>query len=109
MYYTYVQVDSYGDYHIDKKKGISEFVIIQAENSDEANETAERIGLYFDGVDSGRDCKCCGDRWVPATEDRASGFPEVFGERVHIDNSKQRGYIHYMDGSVRGADYAFRF
>ena len=30
---------------------------------------AEDIGLYFDGVEQGMDCSCCGDRWYRAWED----------------------------------------
>jgi hypothetical protein len=38
-------------------------VVIMANNFKEANELAEKQGIYFDGVISGIDCPCCGDRW----------------------------------------------
>lgn len=38
-------------------------VHIEAENATQANKIAELNGVYFDGVSSGLDCDCCGDRW----------------------------------------------
>lgn len=36
---------------------------VEAETSDAANDRAVAAGVYFDGVDMGMDCECCGDRW----------------------------------------------
>ena len=37
---------------------------VYADSESEAMRMAERYaGLYFDGVDMGFDCECCGDRW----------------------------------------------
>lgn len=37
---------------------------IEAETEEEAAARGEAAGvLYFDGVNSGIDCECCGDRW----------------------------------------------
>jgi hypothetical protein len=41
-------------------------IFIEAESYDEANKIAEDLGIYFDGVEEGMDCECCGDRWCPA-------------------------------------------
>lgn len=41
-------------------------VFVQAATAEEANARAEVFGVYFDGVRSGSDCPCCGDRWSPA-------------------------------------------
>ena len=38
-------------------------VYIHATSADEANKIAESCGIYFDGVEKGEDCACCGDRW----------------------------------------------
>lgn len=43
-------------------------VWIEAESAAEANRLAQYNGLYFDGVDDGIDCDCCGDRWYSADE-----------------------------------------
>ena len=40
-------------------------VFIQAESPSQANEIAEKHGVYFD---SSNDCECCGPRWEEATE-----------------------------------------
>lgn len=45
---------------------LGKMVFIEAYNTDEANAKAESIGIYFDGVSEGKDCKCCGNRWERA-------------------------------------------
>jgi len=46
------------------------FLIVVARNSKEANEKAkEKGGVYFDGVEKGIDCPCCGDRWRRLNDD----------------------------------------
>lgn len=89
--------------------GLSTYVIIEAADADEANARAEALGIYFNGVDEGRDCKCCGDRWDPASGQGAElptvyGTPVVNGEIVaHIQWAKDgspEGYLHYRNGQV---------
>ena len=41
---------------------------IEAASRQEANDTAEDIGIYFYGIEDGLDCPCCGDRWYPVSE-----------------------------------------
>ena len=36
---------------------------VEASSAEEACAIAEEHGVYFDGVDKGIDCECCGDRW----------------------------------------------
>ena len=43
-------------------------VIIEAENPRQANKLAEVMGIYFNGVENGEDCECCGDRWYEVDE-----------------------------------------
>jgi len=39
-------------------------VWVMAESAAEADMLVEKhAGVYFDGVDKGKDCECCGDRW----------------------------------------------
>ena len=39
---------------------------VMAKSEQQAMEFAAHFGgLYFDGVDMGFDCECCGDRWGP--------------------------------------------
>lgn len=52
-------------------------VYIEAENAEEANEKALQIGIYFNGVEDGIDCPCCGDRWYPVSErDAVENMPK---------------------------------
>ena len=43
-------------------------VIVEAENPRQANKLAEVMGIYFNGVENGEDCECCGDRWYEVDE-----------------------------------------
>lgn len=44
-------------------KNMPRYLWIEASSKDEACEIAEEHGVYFDGIDEGIDCPCCGDRW----------------------------------------------
>lgn len=62
-YYSFLQNNSWG-YLIElPKKGIAHQVFIQSKSREQAIEIAEELGIYFDGVATGIDCPCCGDRW----------------------------------------------
>jgi hypothetical protein len=59
-------------------------LFIEANTSDEANSIAEDLGGYWNGVDEGSDCPCCGDRWysaysaidlTPMTSAKDSSYP----------------------------------
>lgn len=111
MFYTFSQNNSGGDFNVDHDRGISQFVIIEADNPDKANERAEEIGLYFDGCDIGYDCDCCGDRWYRVSGYQGSEDPEVYGRNPHGFRSGRDyvpfkwvegadGYIHYANGEV---------
>jgi hypothetical protein len=39
------------------------FLWVEASSVEEACAIAEEHGVYFDGIDKGIDCPCCGDRW----------------------------------------------
>lgn len=65
-FYHFTQNNSGGSYDIDAN--VNKLVIIEAGSADEANQIAKAIGIYFDGVVTGRDCSCCGSRWYPVSE-----------------------------------------
>ena len=73
-FYTYNQNNSGGAFTDPAK-----YVIIEADSPEEADERAEEHDLYFNGVDAGIDCKCCGDRWLHTWDD-GTDKPEVYGE-----------------------------
>jgi hypothetical protein len=75
MFYNYRQNNS-GGYWIGPKN-----VIVEADSSEEADEIAQQNGVYFDGISSGNDCSCCGDRWSRAWDD-GDEKPEIYGENA---------------------------
>jgi len=125
MFYEFHQNNSGGFFLEDAVDGIGPYVIIEAGSAEEANDRAERIGLYFDSYDEdgnySRDCECCGSRWSEAWGS-GSESPSVYGrlivdgvitplerESVYGDYKwakDHEGYIHYLDGTVSPFDYA---
>ena len=112
MFYTYRQNNSGGDFVVDKKRGIAQYVIIEADSAKKADLKAEQIGLYFEGTDYGRDCRCCGDRWYRADDGMDEDeVPSVYGKSVYewqLSRPTRRrasdGFIHYADGQVKSFD-----
>lgn len=108
-FFYYSQNNSGGHFDFDKSKGITHHVIIEAFNADEANRRAEDIGLYWNGVDAGRDCECCGDRWYPAWDNKeGEGEPCVYDTPVAkvsgLEAWMKPGHeiaVHYLDGSIK--------
>lgn len=105
MFFHFSQNNSGGSFNFDEKDGITHHVIIEAHNRDDAIERAKNIGIYFDGVEKGRDCECCGDRWyVPWTDD-GDEHPSVYGtpltefipKILWMDEGRET-CVHYMDG-----------
>jgi hypothetical protein len=60
-YYMWRQNNTGGSFVTDDD--LSRFVVIQADSYADAEQKAFSFGIYYDGVDSGYDCECCGDRW----------------------------------------------
>lgn len=67
-YYYFNQNNSGGHFHLDDSMVGAHTAVIQANSAEEANEKAEWLGIYFRGVEDGRDCSCCGDRWYKTDE-----------------------------------------
>ena len=63
-YFDFTQNNSGGGFNRDENLG--DHVLIAAKDANDANERLMRLGGYFDGVDDGTDCDCCGDRWYRA-------------------------------------------
>ena len=60
-FYEYSQNNTGGSFVIDDK--LCHRLFIEANSSSEADSIAEGLGCYWNGVDEGPDCPCCGDRW----------------------------------------------
>jgi len=113
-FYTFNQNNSGGTWFTDEKRGIGICVIIEAQNSQEANFKAEQIGLYFNGY---RDCSCCGRRWSEVDEGSACDFPTLYGEKIDLSKQTIKAvfdssfykdnllFIHYYDGTIQKLTY----
>lgn len=58
MFYRYTQNNTAGCYIG------AQIVFVEAASQEEAEALARGAGVYFEGVASGQDCVCCGDRWT---------------------------------------------
>ena len=98
-YYIFDQNNSGGSFDIDPKEGIGPRVWVEATSYDHANDRAENIGIYFEGVQEGRDCPCCGDRWHPLwNEEDGQDDPLI---RPEYDfNWHDEVYVHRMTGEI---------
>lgn len=63
MFYKLNQNNSGGYFVVNEK--VCHRLFIEANNEEEALQIAESLGYYWDGVNKGLDCSCCGDRWSP--------------------------------------------
>lgn len=101
-FYTYHQNNSGGTFVVDKE--VTQIVIIEAESAALADEKAESIGIYFNGVESDWDCRCCGDRWNTANEFDAADTPLIYGTPVEkyrslfIEEGMPFCYVYYLNG-----------
>lgn len=115
MFYTLLQRAAEMDYSAED--GIACHVIVEADSRAEAIAAALEIGIYFNGVATGIDCPCCGDRWTLANA--VTERPILFGQPVEeiswTDGTPSRDqtkkwarphehevFVHYKDGRVIG-------
>jgi hypothetical protein len=103
MFYTYSQNNSGGSFKVNSD--VTQYVIIEADNHNDANEKAEFIGLYWNGVDEGNDCECCGDRWFPSYAAAGTKKPEIYCEdpALHANAFAKTGepycHVYFLNGS----------
>lgn len=103
-FFSFDQNNSGGSFVKDDSAGISEYVIIEANDSQHANRRAEDIGLYFNGCDTGNDCECCGDRWYQVSDSDATEVPESYGKPIETAKKRmgrKNVHVHYLDGTFK--------
>tara|TARA_R110000868_G_scaffold345055_1_gene606162 strand:+ start:61 stop:411 length:351 start_codon:yes stop_codon:yes gene_type:complete len=89
-WFQYTQNNSGGRFNQDDK--VSHYVLIQAPNASVADSLAESVaGIYFNGVEDGQDCECCGDRWYTQLDYVGDVEPLIYG-KAPFDESSVRIY-----------------
>lgn len=101
MFYLYSQNNSGGRFTQDDN--LAHRVVIEAPSIGMANGKADEIGIYFDGVELGQDCECCGDRWcepdVLDGYDKQDMLDYVQGLADEYGWTSPDCTIHYLDGT----------
>lgn len=101
-FYTYSQNNSGGSF-----TGPAHYVIIEAFNKDAAHDIAEQHGVYFNGIEDGHDCSCCGDRWSRWSDENE--VPSIYGEPVETTEESRlaqadgvtHALIVYLNGTTK--------
>jgi hypothetical protein len=96
-YFEFSQNNSGGGWQVDHEAGIAEKVFVQASSVSEANEKAKDIGIYFDGLDTGRDCSCCGSRWSECWEHDEGKEEAPKASKVAMNKV---AFVHHADGTI---------
>jgi hypothetical protein len=76
-FYEYSQNNSGGSFDVDND--LCHRLLIEADSAKQADVLAEGLGCYWNGVDAGMDCECCGDRWYHQWGDEGLTFPYPYG------------------------------
>lgn len=107
-FFTFTQNNSGGVFHRDEN--IAEFVIVEAADAADANRRAIAVGIYFDGIASGRDCECCGDRFHPFFDgSEGDDVPSIYGEPVESYKpflGRHEVIVHFASGEKKVFDCA---
>ena len=91
-FYEFCQNNSGGFFKVDDK--VCHRLFIEANTFAEAVDKAEELGCYWNGVDEGIDCECCGDRW------------SLYEDIADIEKYKTDGY---KVSSLSKKDYIKRY
>ena len=86
MFYMFEQNNSGGRF--DVNDALCHRVVIEANSEREAIYKAEELGCYWDGVENGIDCHCCGDRWYSSPDE------------IDIEKYAQEGYRVGVYGGI---------
>lgn len=92
-FFEFDQSNSGGSFITDDK--VCHRLFIEADSVEEAIEKAESLGCYWNGVDNGRDCPCCGDRWSGPWNDGES-YPMEYDLRNKIVFNSVEEHAQYL-------------
>lgn len=102
-FFTYSQNNSGGRF-----SGPAQYVIVQADDADDANAIAQDNDVYFDGCSTGSDCPCCGDRWYMCDDSDGTDTPLIYDTPVAdykrpypIGDDQPLAIVYYKDGDVQ--------
>ena len=112
-FYEFSQNNTGGSFTVNDK--LCHRLFIEAPSLNIACSIAEELGCYWEGVQGGIDCGCCGDRWSKPWSDEPIKIPQKdkgFGELNSIEEYAQKlaneygwtepdARIFYMDGKVK--------
>lgn len=107
MFLTIEQNNSGGYYLEDDKYGIGCYIIIEADNIEEAKRRLEEISNNYDESQNEYSfyeyCECCGDRWSDSHKDSDDlcEIPSIDGIPINDYKWYRSGYIHYKSGEIR--------
>jgi len=77
-----------------------ESIYIEAESSHGANFIAGAHGIYFDGLDAGIDCDCCGDRWSRVQDWEGAPVPSRYGKPISLPAPSTVKIVPLLRGDV---------
>ena len=106
--YEFRQNNSGGSF--DVNDNVTHRVFIEAKDKDAAIYKALTLGVYFDGVDEGIDCECCGNRWhkpwhVHTSNSEDKPREEIEDELQELANTygwtTPDIYLYYADGTKK--------
>jgi hypothetical protein len=102
-FYTFSQNNSGGFFVEDVKRGVGEYVIIEAVDAKDALARLDEIGSRVAGFNNY--CECCGERWSRWMDDSdGTEQPEIYGqpvEEVESSSYRKNAYVHYFDGTFK--------
>jgi hypothetical protein len=96
-FYEFTQNNSGG--HMDYDEKLTHRIYIEAENTKSAYSIAEDFGVYFNGVEDGNDCPCCGDRWYDGSE---LSFPHQTGS---FTEDEAKAIVDVVGGTIVPTKY----
>ena len=101
-FYTFDQNNSGGYFIEDYELGIGEYIIIEAETAEKANEQLDIIGNRM-GESFWDYCSCCGTRWGGVSDSDGKDTPMIYSKSVYEEKTswcEKVACIHYADGRI---------